>query len=86
MLFRSPYADAVPGVPTDDEIRAGCLPWYHPSGTCALGTVVDPAGRLDGVAGLRVFDASIIPRIPRANTNATCLAIGERAAEVVAAG
>jgi choline dehydrogenase-like flavoprotein len=48
--------------------------------------VVDPALRVRGVEGLRVADASVIPAIPRAPTNLTCIAIGERAAEIVAAG
>jgi choline dehydrogenase len=42
--------------------------------------VVDQYGRVHGVAGLRVVDASIMPTIPRANTNLTCIMIGERIA------
>ena len=44
------------------------------------GAVVGQYGRVHGVMGLRVADASIMPTIPRANTNLTCIAIGERVA------
>ena len=43
--------------------------------------VVDQHGRVHGLAGLRVADASIMPTIPRANTHLTCVMIGERVAE-----
>jgi choline dehydrogenase len=62
---------------------------YHPSGTCRMGTdaqaVVDPQLRVLGVEGLYVADASVIPSIPAGNINATCIMIGERAAELVRA-
>ena len=45
--------------------------------------VVDPQLRVRGVAGLRVADASVMPVIPNAHPNATVLAIGERAAELI---
>ena len=62
---------------------------FHPVGTAKMGpagdpeAVVDPEGRVRGVAGLRVVDASIMPTIPRANTNLTCIMIGERIADVM---
>jgi choline dehydrogenase len=43
--------------------------------------VVDQYGRVRGVDGLRVVDASVMPRIPRANTNLTCIMLGERLAD-----
>jgi choline dehydrogenase len=43
--------------------------------------VVDQQSRVRGVDGLRVVDASIMPGIPRANTNLTCIMIGERVAD-----
>lgn len=60
---------------------------YHPVGTCAMGadnddsTVVDPRGRVLGVDGLSVIDASIMPAIPRANTCLPVLMLAERAAD-----
>lgn len=57
--------------------------YFHPAGTCAIGAVVDPAGRVLGVDGLIVSDASIMPTIPRANTNLTTAAIAERIAQML---
>jgi len=57
---------------------------YHPVGTARMGpegdagAVVDQRGRVRGVDGLAVVDASIMPNVPRANTNLTCIMIGER--------
>lgn len=57
---------------------------YHPTGTCRMGAVVDAELKVRGVDGLRVVDASIMPRIVRGHPNATCLMIGERAADLIA--
>jgi choline dehydrogenase len=61
--------------------------YYHPVGSCAMGTgpeaVVDPELRVRGMAGLRVADASIMPRIPPVNTNAAAIMIGEKAADLI---
>ncbi len=54
---------------------------FHPTGTCAIGTVVDPRGAVLGVEGLLVADASIMPTIPRANTNLSTIAVAERVAD-----
>jgi choline dehydrogenase len=78
----------------DDAALAGYLrsmvaPWYHPSGTCAMGpdpaagAVVDQHLRVHGVAGLRVVDASVFPAIPKAPTNLTTIAVAERAADLI---
>lgn len=62
---------------------------YHVSGTCKMGpasdpmAVVDQHGRVHGIEGLRVVDASIMPDVIRANTNATALMIGERVADLM---
>jgi choline dehydrogenase len=60
---------------------------FHPIGTAKMGPATDPNAVVDqlcrvrGVEGLRVADASVMPTIPRANTNLTCMMIGERVAE-----
>ena len=54
---------------------------FHPTGTCAIGAVVDTRGAVLGVDGLLVADASIMPTIPRANTNLSTVAIAERIAD-----
>ncbi|TBU99218.1 GMC family oxidoreductase [Stutzerimonas kirkiae] len=65
---------------------------WHPSGTCRIGraddplAVVDPAGRVYGVEGLRVADASIMPVIPTANTNLPTLMLAEKIADAILAG
>lgn len=60
----------------------------HPVGTCRIGSdnasVVDPCLRVHGLSGLRVADAAVMPSVIGANTNATVLAIAERAADLIA--
>ena len=56
---------------------------WHPAGTCAMGAVTDAELRVQGVEGLRVADASVMPTVGRGNPNATVIAIGEKAADLV---
>jgi choline dehydrogenase len=58
---------------------------YHLTSTCRIGSVVDPQLRVQGVQGLRVADASVMPNVVSGNTNAACIMIGEKAAEMLAA-
>jgi choline dehydrogenase len=67
----------------DCHIRATVKTNYHPVGTCAMGRVADAALRVKGVTGLRVADASAMPVIPAANTNAPTLALAARAASLI---
>jgi choline dehydrogenase len=85
-------------VRTDAElrefIRRDISTIYHPVGTCAMGgdsrlaaskltSVVDTELRVRGIEGLRVVDASVMPTVPRGNTNAPTIAIAERAADLL---
>ena len=94
-----PLADLVsavsfPRLPVDrstlrELVRKHCGSGYHPCGTVRMGpdddpsAVVDQYGRCRGVDGLVVADASIMPTVPRANTNLTCIMIGEMVGEWV---
>ena len=70
-----------------EYIKATVNTIYHPTATCRMGpdgdpgAVVDQYCRVRGIEGLRVVDASVIPSIPRANTNLTCIMIGEKVAD-----
>jgi choline dehydrogenase len=78
---------ALHGAALDEWIRREVGGNFHPVGTCRMGlpsdpmAVVDDGGRVIGVDGLRVIDASILPGLPRANTHLTVLAVAERLAE-----
>lgn len=69
-----------------ETIRRNCAHYFHPVGTCKMGpasdlaAVVDARGKVYGWDNLYVADASIMPVIPRANTNLPALVVGERIA------
>jgi choline dehydrogenase len=73
-----------------EYLRTSIMPYFHPVGTCRMGSdsaaVVDPQLRIRDIQGLRVADASVMPSTVSANTNATVLAIAERAAALIKPG
>jgi choline dehydrogenase len=86
----APYAATPFTYPASDSdadlrahVRAHMQTLYHPAGTCAMGAVVDGELRVQGVEALRVVDASVMPTVPRGNTNAPTIAIAEKAADLV---
>ena len=56
---------------------------FHPTGTCAMGTVVGADLKVYGIEGLRVVDASVIPTVPRGNTNAPTIMVAEKASDLI---
>jgi len=82
-----PGADATSDAELADFVRRRAQTIYHPVGTCKMGdddlAVVDDRLRVHGVEGLRVIDASIMPTVPRGNTNIPTIMVAERAAEFV---
>ncbi|MHC4569440.1 MAG: GMC oxidoreductase, partial [Planctomycetota bacterium] len=80
----SPVPDG--DVELEKVIRAAVRSYHHPVGTCRIGpnaeagAVVDARGRVHGIEGLMVVDASIMPTIPAANTNLPTIMVAERCA------
>ncbi len=88
-------AEATPGKGVESDadwdayVRTHTVGIYHAAGTCKMGSdamaVVDHRLRVRGIDGLRIADASIMPTIVSGNTNAPCIMIGEKAADLVLA-
>jgi choline dehydrogenase-like flavoprotein len=76
----------------DEEMLATALDTQHTAGGCRMGapddprSVVDPEGRVLGLGGLRIADASVLPFVPRANTHLTAVLIGEKIAATLRGG
>ncbi|HSW18632.1 MAG TPA: GMC family oxidoreductase N-terminal domain-containing protein [Ramlibacter sp.] len=84
-----PGAAADSDAALDEYIRNGCVVCQHPVGTCRMGSdadaVVDARLRVNGVEGLRVVDASVMPTVPGANTHASVVMVAEKAADLILA-
>lgn len=85
---RSPGADVTDDERLADYVRESLVTVHHPGSTCRMGprgedTVVDPELKVHGLEGLRVADASIYPRLVGANTNASVVAIAEKASDMI---
>ncbi len=92
-----PYCAVPYTVPANDSpealqahVESTTFAIYHPVGTCRMGSdegaVVDEHLRVRGLEGLRVIDASVMPTVPRGNTNAPTIALAERAADLIRHG
>jgi len=85
--------EVLPGSDIGDEkalrsyLSSATSTYFHPAGSCAMGTgpdsVVDPELRVHGLNGLRIADASVMPRIVSVNTNAATIMIAEKAADLI---
>ena len=85
-LRPSEQAD-IPDSEIEAHVRSHAKTVYHPVGTCRMGSdadaVVDPTLKVNGVSGLRVCDASVMPTLVSGNTNAPTIMIAERCAEFI---
>ena len=85
----------LPAVGAEDDaalrahVRSHCETIYHPTSTAAMGSseaaVCDPQLRVRGIDGLRIADASVLPDVPRGNTNAPVIMVAEKAADLLRA-
>jgi choline dehydrogenase len=93
----APYLGKALQVPPDEDDRGSLTDWiksthahyWHPAGTCRMGpeadprSVVDADGRVHGVEGLRIADASIFPELPRSTPTWPTVVVGERIANAI---
>lgn len=86
----APYTErplSVPASESDadirDFLRRNTQTSYHAAGSCAMGLVTDAELRVLGAEGLRIADASVMPRLVSGNTNAPTIAIAEKAADLI---
>jgi choline dehydrogenase len=81
--------DPVTETSSDAAIRRHVAHYYHPVGTCRMGSasaaVCDARGSVHGLSRISVGDVSLMPQIPRANTNIPAVVIGERIAQCLLA-
>jgi choline dehydrogenase len=87
--FRTMLGEPLQSIHSDEAIRANVMHYYHPAGTCRMGpstdaaAVCDDRGRLHGLPQITIADCSLMPQVPRANTNIPAVVIGERIAEIL---
>ncbi len=88
-LLKTPLAEceAVQPIFSNDYwecfVRHFTMTMYHPVGTCAMGSVVDHELKVKGIEGLRVVDASVMPKIIGGNTNAPVVMIAEKTSDLI---
>jgi choline dehydrogenase-like flavoprotein len=86
-MYEPPFVDDATLIA---DIRARADTIYHPVGTVRMGrdasSPLDPQLRVKGAEGLRVIDASVMPRLVAGNTNAPTIMIAEKAADIIRAG
>ncbi len=84
-----PELDETAGMVTAEDLRRNNVHYFHPVDTCKMGLASDPAsvvdatGKIHGVEGLHVVDASIMPIVPRATSNLPTLMLAERIIEAL---
>jgi choline dehydrogenase len=89
--FGTMLGEPLMSIDSDEAIRAHVVHYYHPAGTCRMGSSTDPAavcdqrGGLHGLPQITIADCSLMPHVPRANTNIPAVVIGERIAEILTA-
>ena len=87
--FYGPLSQPAPGEDWARFARSSFDSYHHAAGTCLMGPATNPAAvvdqhlRVHGLQNLRVADASIMPTVTHANTNVTCMMIGERVADFI---